>query len=129
MELERIHAGEIPGGPLPPRSLYSGEGTYQQPHNCHSVTAAVLSHPHTSQLAAHQDNTVCASSLWLMGQVQHSVSHVLTQQEKGEELSVSENACKLSLSSCVTVPPNYGYLPDTSILSSTYSLLESLSRK
>ena len=32
MELERIHAGEIPGGSLPPRSLYSGEGTYQQPH-------------------------------------------------------------------------------------------------
>ena len=37
------------------------------------------------QLAAHPDNTVCACSLWLMGQVQHSVSHVLTQQEKGEE--------------------------------------------
>ena len=128
MELERVCTDKVPGSPPPPRSRYSGEGINHLTFVI-QLQQLVLYHLRTSQLAAHQDNTVCACSLWLMGQVQHSVSHALTQQEKGEKLSVSGNSCKLSLSSCTTVPPNYGYLPDTSILSSTHSLLESLSRK
>ena len=125
VELERVCTDKVPGSPPPPRSLYSGEGI----NNLTFVIQLQQLFSATSQLAAHQDNTVCACSIWLMGQVQHSVSHTLTQQEKGEKLSVSGNSCKLSLSFCMTVPSNYGYLPDTSILSSMHSLLESLSRK
>lgn len=88
--------------------------------------------PYCTQLAAHQDDNTCACSLWLLGQVHCRASHLLSQHEKGESYNSCEESCQGINSTvfvCVPVPPNYNYLPSTSVLSSIHAQLEALSSK